>query len=115
MLKKSSLKPSQLRAHVDATSLRSLATHLLETGKPVDEVVQEVVAAMDAMIPWATVLSAAGPVGTAVGVVVELLDGPVATLIATGIVRAAAKARAKAAAKSAAKKPKKSVTPESTP
>ena len=66
-------------AHVDIPSLRELAAHQLDNGHDTDEVVADIVAAVDAAVDWSWV-PYAGPA-------IELLDGPIAVFIARSIVR----------------------------
>lgn len=68
-------------AHIDRPALHQLACDLHDAGKSPDEIVHEVVVAIDAAVPWA----ALGPVGA----LVEVLDGPIAEFIAGLIVHAA--------------------------
>jgi hypothetical protein len=65
--------------HLDTAALRDLAEHQLEAGHTREEVVADIVAMIDALVPWAVIIP--GPIG----VVVEALDGPIAKAIA-GIV-----------------------------
>lgn len=83
-----------VHAQIDKPTLRELASTLLADGHDADEVIRQVVRAIDAAVDWVAIGSAAGPVGTAVGVGLEAVDGPIATAIATSIVRAAERRRA---------------------
>lgn len=75
--------------HIDGATLRELAEHLLESGHSKEEAVADIVAAIDALVPWAILIP--GPVGA----VVEALDGPIANAIARLIVSAAASTKRK--------------------
>ena len=82
---------------IDKKPLRKLASTKLGEGKSVDETIADVVAAIDAAIPWALILP--GPLGIAM----EAVDGPIALAIAKPLVHAVVDARAKALAKKKAK------------
>ena len=71
-------KIADILAHLDVPHLRAIAAHQLAAGHTREEVIADVVATIDALIPWSVI----GPVG----VVIEALDGPLALLIAGLIV-----------------------------
>lgn len=71
-------KIADILAHINHTHLREIAAHQLASGHSREEVIADVVATIDALIPW-------GVIGPA-GVVIEAIDGPLATLIAGLIV-----------------------------
>lgn len=73
------------------------ADALLATGMDADGVIKSIVSTIDASIDFVSLGSALGPVGAGVGAVLEIVDGPVATAIATGVVRAAERRRARQA------------------
>ena len=90
-----SSKPPRLRDvidHVDIPPLRAFAEHQLAGGLSRAEVIDDVIALVDACIPWDVILP--GPVG----ITAELVDGPLARAIAAMVVAgvvAAQKARAR--------------------
>jgi hypothetical protein len=57
--------------HLDVKALRELAKTLTEAGHTQDEVVEQVVAVVDALLPWDQM----GPAGVAI----DAIDGPVVT------------------------------------
>lgn len=70
----------KLLPHVDIHALREVAAALLAAGHTQDEVVEQVVALVDAAIPW----SMLGPWGS----LIEAVDGPVATALVKFILTA---------------------------
>ena len=58
-------------AHLDVHARRELAKTLTESGHTQDEVIEQVVAVVDALLPWDQL----GPAG----VMVDAIDGPVIT------------------------------------
>ncbi len=81
------LKVKDVIALIDIPSMTALAQHQLAAGHTRAEVIADVVAVVDALIPWSVLIP--GPAGVAV----EALDGPIATAIATAIVAKAARQR----------------------
>lgn len=69
-----------LRA-IDREALRDIAIHQLEAGHSVEEVIDDIVETIDAIIPWSVI----GPAG----IVIEAIDGPIAKAVARLIVGAA--------------------------
>ena len=78
---KAKIKIGDLLRSIDHATLRELAVHQLEAGHSRQEVIDDIVETIDALIPWSVI----GPVGT----VIEAIDGPIAKGIATLIVNAA--------------------------
>ena len=72
-------------AELDIPALTDLARHLVASGHTREEAIDDIVALVDATIPWATILP--GPAGA----VIEAVDGPIARGIARLIVAGAAK------------------------
>jgi hypothetical protein len=81
------LRIKDVIALVDVPAITALAQHQLAAGHTREEVISDVVAVVDALIPWSVLIP--GPAGVAV----ETLDGPIATAIATLIVAVAARQR----------------------
>lgn len=69
--------------------LVELATTMLAGGHTEAETIRMVVAQVDALIDWVAIGATVGPVGAAVGGIVELVDGPVAIALVKPILRAA--------------------------
>ena len=84
----SRLRLSTLFAHVDQPALRDIAEHLLDAGHDRKKVVDDIVAAIDAAIPFAVLVPGA------IGTLLESVDGPLARMVANLIVGAVEKARA---------------------
>lgn len=78
---------ADILAHLDSAALRSLAEHLLDAGHSREEAIADIVAMVDALVPWAVIIP--GPIGVAV----EALDGPIAKAIAGLVVNGVISAR----------------------
>ena len=71
---------ANVSSHLDLPKLHALAADRHDAGDDPDTIIRAVVEAVDAAVPW----SALGPVG----VVVDMVDGPIAEFIARMIVHA---------------------------
>ena len=78
-------------AHLDLPSLKDAAHTLLAAGRTRDQVIEDITAMVDAMIPWAEILGLVGPVGAAIGVALDAVDAPIAIAIAKLVVPRAKK------------------------
>jgi hypothetical protein len=85
------IRLKDILAYVDVDALRTLAAEQLAAGHSREEVIEDIVALVDALVPWAVIIP--GPAG----VLVEAADGPIATAIAKLVVGVAQATRKKAA------------------
>lgn len=80
-----------LLAHLDLPELHEVAADLLAAGRTREQVIDDIVALVDAAVPWEAIIP--GPAGA----VVEAVDAPLAKAIARFVVGAAERKRKKAA------------------
>lgn len=66
--------------HVDVHALQNHAANALAAGRDRATVIREIVALVDAAIPWSEIIP------SPIGVALEAVDAPIATAIATMIV-----------------------------
>ena len=78
-----------------ALRLGKLAESLLAKGQDAESGIAAVVTAVDAAIDFVAIGAAVGGIGAAAGVLVEAVDGPIATLIARQVVAAAERRRSR--------------------